>query len=286
MAADDHTEAVDVLTVRSELVDPGGTSHTGEISGGGGGVDVLSNGSAILEPASALDFSSAFTVDAAADGVTALVDVDFTDTHLTLENTDGEQLLKNPDRLHAGANCEFVDDGDNTATLNVSSSSDGSGGAAASDAVTQSGDGTTTVFQLGHSLGATPEASSVDAASEDASTDYWVSNATDSYVEITYSTAPASGTDNLSWDVLTHTSEAGSATAASTTTATGDGTTTTFTLDHALSVTPSTVSVEPTTESASTDFWVTDRTSVGVDITYAAAPADGASLAWGVIAHE
>jgi len=65
---------------------------------------------------------------------------------------------------------------------------------------TQSGDGTTSVFQISHNLAEAPSYASVEASSEDASTDFYVSGKSSSSIEITYAQAPPSGTDNLSWE--------------------------------------------------------------------------------------
>lgn len=58
-------------------------------------------------------------------------------------------------------------------------------------------------------------------------------------------------------------------------TASGDGTKVTFTLSHSLGVTPSAVNVQPTSADAAGDFYVSGKTSTGVDVTFAAAPASG-----------
>lgn len=65
---------------------------------------------------------------------------------------------------------------------------------------TQSGDGSTSVFTITHNLDETPSYASVEASSEDASTDFYISDITSSSIKITYAKAPASGTDNLSWE--------------------------------------------------------------------------------------
>lgn len=67
--------------------------------------------------------------------------------------------------------------------------------------VTVSGDGTAT-FSLPHGLGVVPDAASVTPASAAAAGEFWRSNLTDSAVEITYTSAPQSGTDNLVYDVV------------------------------------------------------------------------------------
>jgi len=65
---------------------------------------------------------------------------------------------------------------------------------------TQSGDGSVKIFTISHSLVKAPSNAQVIPASEDASTDFYVSDKTSSNIEITYAQAPASGTDNLSWE--------------------------------------------------------------------------------------
>jgi hypothetical protein len=72
-----------------------------------------------------------------------------------------------------------------------------------SEAVTASGDGTSTTFTLSHSLGAAPPAIVVEASSKAASTDFWISGGDSTQVEITYAIAPPSGTDNLSYNLST-----------------------------------------------------------------------------------
>ena len=67
--------------------------------------------------------------------------------------------------------------------------------------LTVSGDGTTTTFSLSHNLGVAPTIATVTPTSEDASTDFWVSNKTSTAVEITYAAAPPTGTDNLTYDL-------------------------------------------------------------------------------------
>lgn len=72
------------------------------------------------------------------------------------------------------------------------------------EGITASGDGTTGPFTLPHSLGKVPSTAHVQERSEAASeTNYYVSNKTSSAIEITYNTAPPSGTDNLVFDVTT-----------------------------------------------------------------------------------
>jgi hypothetical protein len=70
------------------------------------------------------------------------------------------------------------------------------------DSYTLSGDGTTTTFTLSHGLPVVPKAVNVGATTADASTDFWVSAKSDSSIDVSYSTAPSAGTDNLGYDLL------------------------------------------------------------------------------------
>lgn len=71
------------------------------------------------------------------------------------------------------------------------------------DSATASGDGTVVTFTLSHSLGTTPASADVTPTSADAAGDFYVSAKTSTGVDVTYLTAPASGTSNLSWDLIT-----------------------------------------------------------------------------------
>jgi hypothetical protein len=64
---------------------------------------------------------------------------------------------------------------------------------------TQSGDGSTTTFNIPHGLAEPPTQANVIAGSADAAGEFWVSAFGQSTIEITYASAPAGGTDNLSW---------------------------------------------------------------------------------------
>jgi len=68
--------------------------------------------------------------------------------------------------------------------------------------VVKSGDGSQTVFQLSHGLGAVPGLAQVQERSSAAAKEFYVSNRTSSYVEITFASAPVSGTDNLVFGLL------------------------------------------------------------------------------------
>lgn len=101
MAADDRNEQVDSLTVTTSFTDPGGTEHTGTISGGSGGLALENTDGTTLMSTSTLHANTgvAFTDDG--DG-TATLDVDeawsptWTSSHtwssgldLTFEYDDG-----------------------------------------------------------------------------------------------------------------------------------------------------------------------------------------------------
>jgi len=65
---------------------------------------------------------------------------------------------------------------------------------------TASGDGSAVTFEISHDLSRAPSSVNLTPASADAAADYWVSNITGSVVNVKYSSAPPSGTDNLSWE--------------------------------------------------------------------------------------
>lgn len=78
-----------------------------------------------------------------------------------------------------------------------------SGGPVNRGTATKSGDGSTTSFSISHAMNQTPSWADVTPSSEDASTDFYVSNITSTDIEITYAAAPANGSNNLSyyWEV-------------------------------------------------------------------------------------
>lgn len=79
---------------------------------------------------------------------------------------------------------------------------DASGGAtASSEREVRDGDGSTKTFTFSHDLGSTPDSVMVMPASEDASTDFWLSEKDAASVEITYAAAPPVGSDNLVYEV-------------------------------------------------------------------------------------
>lgn len=67
---------------------------------------------------------------------------------------------------------------------------------------TASGDGAATTFSLTHSLGVAPSQATVQPTSSAANGNFYVSDKTSSSVDITYGTAPTSGTDNLTYDLV------------------------------------------------------------------------------------
>jgi len=67
--------------------------------------------------------------------------------------------------------------------------------------VTKSADGSTTDFNLDHGCGIAPDSYSVTPTSADAAGSFYVDSVDASTVNIIYSSAPASGTDNLTWKV-------------------------------------------------------------------------------------
>lgn len=62
---------------------------------------------------------------------------------------------------------------------------------------TFSGDGAVTTFSVAHGLSGTPTARSVWAESADAAGDKHVSNVDGTNIDVTFATAPGSGTDNV-----------------------------------------------------------------------------------------
>lgn len=78
------------------------------------------------------------------------------------------------------------------------------GGGPTIDTATATGDGSTRVFSLSHSLGSAPSAAFVQARNEAASAGFWTNdeNHTDSAVEIEYAAAPAADV-SLEYVVMT-----------------------------------------------------------------------------------
>lgn len=63
-----------------------------------------------------------------------------------------------------------------------------------------SGDGSATIFTIPHNLGSAIKRAFLQPRSADAAGDAWVSNLTDTDIEVTFAAAPASGTDNVVLD--------------------------------------------------------------------------------------
>ena len=188
------------------------------------------------------------------------------------------------------ATSDYVPKADGNGGINWEAESGGSGGSGGSGTsslgfqATKSGDGSTTSFTISHSLGETPRSVSVLPASEDASTDFWVSSKSASDVTITYARAPVSGTDNLLYEVIV---KIGPNTYASSFTKSGDDTTTTFTFTHGVGSVPSAVNVDAASADASTDFWVSAKTDTTIDISYYTAPPAGTdNLGYDLLAVE
>lgn len=64
---------------------------------------------------------------------------------------------------------------------------------------TQSGDGSTTTFQIPHGLGNAPTSVNVTPQSSAAADKFWVSGYDGTNITLEYAAAPASATDNLAW---------------------------------------------------------------------------------------
>lgn len=73
----------------------------------------------------------------------------------------------------------------------------------ARDTGSASGDGSTVTFTFSHSLGATPTVAHVTPTSAAAAGDHYVSAKSSTSIEVTFASAPASGTDNVTFDIIT-----------------------------------------------------------------------------------
>ena len=205
------------------------------------------------------------------------------DAGVDVGNQQDTPLVVGADAITAGTALSFSDDGDQTATLSFSHSLPGED--FVSLAPTASGDDSATTFTVTHDLGVIPSAVSVDAQTEAASGDFYITDATTTQFSIEYVTAPPTGADNLEWSVVAFGDTSPVNTAASSVTASGDDATTTFTLAHGLGEQPAALSIDPRTRAASPDFWVTNATATDVTIEYASAPPAGPdNLSWYVTA--
>lgn len=91
----------------------------------------------------------------------------------------------------AGESPETVWDGDGNHAPNLPATT-----------ATASGDGSKTTFSLTNPLDTAPRVATVTPASADAAGAFWVSDKTAAAVEVTYSSPPPSGSDNLAFDVV------------------------------------------------------------------------------------
>lgn len=188
------TGAVDVTA------DGDGTATIDITATGGGAAIDFTDGATVLSDPSELLFQStgAASVDIDDDGDGTgrlLVGATDTDTHIDVQD-DGAALATDISTLNLGSNVSGSVSG---STVTVSTSGGGTSSSATATTVTKSGDGSTASFTLNHGFGT--DAVTVYAATEDASTDFWVSSRTDNAVTVEYATALPNGTDNLAWIV-------------------------------------------------------------------------------------
>lgn len=123
----------------------------------------------------------------------------FDDTDTTRTDEEIEDVVDG--LLVAGPNVSLsYDDANNM--LHIEATDTDTQPVASGETAAVSGDGTATTFTLPHSLGSSPTSVSVQPMSVDGSADFYVSKKTSSAVEVTYETAPPSGTDNLTYDLI------------------------------------------------------------------------------------
>lgn len=122
-----------------------------------------------------------------------------TDTHTDVSD-DGSLILEDVDNINLGSNVSVSDDGDGSVTINATDTD--TQPVASGKSVTASGDGSSVTFAFSHSLGSVPTSVSFLASTVEARRDFYMSSKTSSEVEITYGTAPPSGTDNLSYELI------------------------------------------------------------------------------------
>jgi len=184
-----------------EAVNDGDDSVTFNVTGGGtGGATDFSDGTTSLTDPTELLFttSGAASADLTDDGDgTATLDIGAadTDTHIDVDE-DGSALASDIQTLNLGSGVSGSVSGD-TVTVSASGGSTSTTAPTAS-LVTSTGDGATSEYTLQHDLGTT--AVSVIAASEAASTDFWVTSRASDTVTIKYPTARPSG-EALEWIV-------------------------------------------------------------------------------------
>jgi hypothetical protein len=126
---------------------------------------------------------------------------------------------------------------------------------------------------------------SVEPASEDAIGEYSIEKDAIS-IDITYSTAPSTGTDNLSWEwgaAVANLSTAVGLSAGGTIDKNGDATTTVFNIPHGLSSTPTIFFAHHMSSAARGDYLV-NVDATNITLTYASPPPTGTanlSFVWG-----
>lgn len=199
------------------------------------------------------EVTGTFTDPAGVAHTSELADIeDVGQTGVVLENVDGTTFMTTR-TLTAGNGCEWADDADGTATLNVTVSGGTEDTNTHVDA--QNADGTL----LAESIPALREGTDIGFAQN----------------------ADGSVSVNFVGDAATD------ATAPARATASGDDATATFELPNPLTVVPSAVDVTAASEDACADFFLSDKTSDVVRITYPRAPPAGTdNLEWELIAHE
>lgn len=162
--------------------------------------------SVTIGTASAITNPAGGNLDISATGVLNATD---TDTHSTVTGPDatGTALsVSNPPSLDltaaGAASITLAQGADGSADVEISATDTDTQPVASATTGTASGDGVATTFTISHSLGVAPTAASVQPTSAAAAGDFHVSAKTTTGVDVTYATAPATGTGNLTWDVV------------------------------------------------------------------------------------
>jgi hypothetical protein len=121
------------------------------------------------------------------------------DTHVTIDpsiasDADTVQYTPHNNALFIAHDSGAVFHGDGTAWTQI-------GSLPVTKSVTKSGDGSQTTFTVSHDLPAAPSQVTVTPTSAAAAGGHWVSRKGDTEVDVTFTSAPASGTDNVTFDV-------------------------------------------------------------------------------------
>lgn len=116
------------------------------------------------------------------------------DADIPLRDADGNEsnYTAHSDQLFVANDTYAVYDGDGSSFVKIRESG----------SATKSGDGSATTFTISHGLGETPEQVDVTPTSSAASGDIHVSNKGSSDFDVTYASAPANGTDNVTLDYI------------------------------------------------------------------------------------